>query len=661
MEWYEPKGWLSTLFLFALVFAVMSSIAQDVPPIKREEWKANPSVHTIPSEYAKEPAVVLSDNRRVEYIDVNDEQVEYKTLHKLVHINDDRGIEAYNKIYLPVAENKSIVDIRARTILAGGKVIELSKDDIKEIKEDDRIYKIFALEGLEKGCEIEFMYTYNTNLSYFGREIFQGNFNVLHCSLEILSPERLVFETMSFNGMNESTDTTLNGKKIVRLEQENVPGLHEEKYSMYTANLKRVEYKLSYNTARSATERIFTWNALAKNIFNINCDLSEGEQKKLSRFVDDRGWRKLPDEKQKIATVENYLKKNFAAREDVSSSEAINLEWIIKNKMCSYRGMMRLISAVYSELGINYEFVICGSRENFTVDRNFENYINCDNELLYFPSLRKYIAPTAAESRFPWINPEWGASNGIFCKKTTIGNYTSAIAYLKKIELEPSELTQSNIEAKISLNPGLDTAVVDTKQIHTGYFCTYLRSAFNYNSDEDQKLIIKSMIKRTFGTEKIVSSSIENQAFESYFDNKPFVINAKVEAPKLVERAGNKILLKIGEVIGSQVEMYQEKKRLLPIELAFGHVLDRKITFEIPAGYRVRNADDLVFNTEFKDDGEVTMGFVSQMKVTGNLLEVHVHEQYRNTYYPIEQYDPFMKIINAAADFNKVVLVLEKI
>ena len=55
------------------------------------------------------------------------------------------------------------------------------------------------------------------------------------------------------------------------------------------------------------------------------------------------------------------------------------------------------------------------------------------------------------------------------------------------------------------------------------------------------------------------------------------------------------------------------------------------------------------------------MGFVSEMKITGNLLEVHVYEQYRNTYYPIEQYDPFMKIINAAADFNKVVLVLEKI
>jgi hypothetical protein len=89
--------------------------------------------------------------------------------------------------------------------------------------------------------------------------------------------------------------------------------------------------------------------------------------------------------------------------------------------------------------------------------------------------------------------------------------------------------------------------------------------------------------------------------------------------------------------------------------------MDRKITFEIPAGYKIRNAKDLVFDTEYKDNGQATMGFVSNMKMNGNVLEVNIHEQYRNTFYPVEQYDPFVKIINTAADFNKVVLVLEKI
>jgi hypothetical protein len=447
----------------------------------------------------------------------------------------------------------------------------------------------------------------------------------------------------------------------VSLQQTGMPGLDEEKYSMYTANLKRVEYKLSYNTARSASERIFTWNGLAKNVYALNNDFSEGEVKKMARFVEEKDWKKLADEKQKITIVENYLKKNFATREDIDQDESSNIEWILKTKMCSHRGMTRLFSAAFSALGINYEYVICGSRENFAVDRSFENWINCENELMYFPSLRKYLAPTETDSRFPWINPTWGASTGIFCKKTTIGNFTSAIAYVKQIELESPDVSKSDMDINIVLNPAMDTAILDTRGISSGYFCSFLRSAFNYNSDENKQLIIKSLIKETFGTEKILSSSVENPEFENYFDNKPFILKAKVEAPQLVEKAGDKILLKIGEVIGSQVEMYQEKKRVMPIELSFGHVMDRKITFEIPAGYRIRNAKDLVFDTEYKDNGEATMGFVSSMKVNGNMLEVNVHEQYRNTYYPVQQYDPFVKIINTAADFNKVVLVLEKI
>jgi hypothetical protein len=35
-------------------------------------------------------------------------------------------------------------------------------------------------------------------------------------------------------------------------------------------------------------------------------------------------------------------------------------------------------------------------------------------------------------------------------------------------------------------------------------------------------------------------------------------------------------------------------------------------------------------------------------------------EDYRKTLYPVSQYNDFVKIINTASDFNKVVLVLEK-
>jgi len=92
------------------------------------------------------------------------------------------------------------VDIRARTILPGGKVIEVDKQNIKDLKEEDgHMYKIFAMEGLEKGAELEYYYTYKREASYFGRELVQGAFPVLDAQLQILGPERLLFEMKGYN------------------------------------------------------------------------------------------------------------------------------------------------------------------------------------------------------------------------------------------------------------------------------------------------------------------------------------------------------------------------------------------------------------------------------------------------------------------------------
>ncbi len=67
---------------------------------------------------------------------------------------------------------------------------------------------------------------------------------------------------------------------------------------------------------------------------------------------------------------------------------------------------------------------MCGSRDDFAVDKAFENWNNCDNQLIYFPKLKKFIAPTSIEMRYPLFNPSWIGTNGIYCKGTVIGNFT---------------------------------------------------------------------------------------------------------------------------------------------------------------------------------------------------------------------------------------------
>jgi len=54
------------------------------------------------------------------------------------------------------------------------------------------------------------------------------------------------------------------------------------------------------------------------------------------------------------------------------------------------------------------------------------------------------------------------------------------------------------------------------------------------------------------------------------------------------------------------------------------------------------------------------MGFVSSYKIVNNVLEVYIMETYRELKYPLSEFETFKKVINASADFNKIVLLLEK-
>jgi hypothetical protein len=420
-----------------------------------------------------------------------------------------------------------------------------------------------------------------------------------------------------------------------------------------------VEYRLSYNNSNQSGSRLFTWNELAKRAYSMYSTYSDKELKKVDGLISSNSWKNSANEAATVIAVEHFLKMNISTREDINDENAENIEWIIKNKIASHRGIVRLYGALFKQLGVAHEFVMCGSRDDFAVDKSFENWDNCDNRLIYFPRLKKFIAPTAIEMRYPLFNPSWIGTNGIFCKGTMIGNFATAIADIKPIQGEDYTQSSNNIEAKLQLNKTLDTLLVKSRQLYSGYSAVFYRTSFNFTSEEKQKELLKELVKFGTGSEKVISSKIENKEMESYQGNKPFILDMEVNASELIEKAGNKILVKIGEIIGPQVEMYQEKPRQFDMDVNYPHVLDRTIEFTIPDGYKVKNLNDLTISKVYKDNNELAMGFESSYTQEGNVIKVHVLEQYRKIQYPLAWYEDFKKIINASADFNKVTLVLE--
>jgi hypothetical protein len=655
------RYFISTLAICFL--ASVTCIAQSFDFSTESKWSSSPKLHPSTGKFDSSSAVGVLDYRKIEYIVQGNDAFIQTTVHKIIRINSDRGIEMYNKIYIPVYRNAEITTVKARTISKNGRVIDLPADKIKEIEDDGRTFKLFAMEGVDKGTEVEYYYESKKQFSSFGTEVFQSQ-NMPYESVYFLlvTPHHLKFDVKGYNGFSVSTDSVISGSRIVAGYDKNVEQLEEEKYSMLNPYLKRVQYKMSYNLSNTTPLRMNTWKDLVKRIFSVYTSYTSKEEKALDNLAKQIDLSTATSEGEKILRIEDYIKTNFNISDKIIGDDADALVKVMKTKNTNKAGCIRLFTGLFDRFGINYQIVFPSDREEFPIDEELENWNSVEEVVFFFPSTAKYLSPASVELRYPYIPANFTNGTALFLKTTTIGTFRTAVPSFNKIEMEPFESHAINMDVKIRLNPTNDTLMIQCKQILKGYGATPYRPIYSFLPKDKQDDLNKQIIQAVGNSNSadISNISVENAELNNYFYNKPLIISGTVKNTNLLENAGKKILFKIGEIIGEQTQMYQEKPRKLPVELEFPHVLDRNIEFEIPKGYTIKNPDDLKMNVLFKDGDQTTMGFTSNYKIEGNILKVQISEIYRLVYYPISQFENFKKVINASADFNKITLVLQE-
>lgn len=622
-------------------------------------WEAKPVIHNAAAAFSKESAVILLDERVHEY-KTNDKKELYIQVnsHRLVKVMDDKGVEMFNRIYIPYGMNTEIFDLKARTIQPDGKVVDLPSEKILDVEEEGKRYKKFALEGVEKNSEIEYSYKLVKGANYFGLEVFQySSVPFQKVSFELFAPEHLLFSVKGSAGFTVSKDTVENGKRVIRVQGANLPGLEEEKYGETGPYSSNIQYKLSYNLSRDKDVRLFTWNELAKRIYSNYTTFTEKELKAAGDFVKKAGISESAEEEQKIIALEDYIKQNINSDKDAVGEDADKIEKLVKTKVASETGIISLFLACFEKLGIKYQLVYPGKRDELPLEEDFENYRLTDDFIFYFPGTGNFVAPVASAMRYPFIPPYWSGTRGLFLKGTTIGTLKTAIASFDSIPMMAYEKNGTNMEVSLKMNSSMDQVLLHSKQILMGYSAMPYRPAFNLLPKDKLEEFTKDVIKSISKSDNITNIKTEHTAYIESSTGKPLIIEADIESPELIEKAGNRYLLKIGDVIGPQEEMYQEKPRKLPVIIQYPHMLDREITFTIPDGYEIKNLSDINITVT---DGPQTMGFVSSYTLKGNELKILVHEFYKVTSYPLSMFEEFRKVINASADFNKVVLILVK-
>lgn len=624
-------------------------------------WNDKPVLHAMPENFKAASAVYLADNRIYQYKFENKDLVQYNHVYKLIKVADDKGIEMFNKVYIPVYQNSEINDIKARVINATGKIIDVPASKIKDEMIEGNRYRFFAMEGLDKGSEIEYSYVTKKNPSFFGSETFQSQSTpYVKVNISLVVPKHLKFDAMGFNGLTVLPDSVIDDDRIIAAYSDNIPELEDEKYGLRDPYLQRIDFKLSYNLSKNSNVRIYTWSEMARNVHKNLTTISDKEKKAVNKFVNAANIPDNANEETVIKLLEDHMKNKINIDEKLISENAENIEAIIKSGNSNNFGATRLMIAMLENKGIRYQAVFPSIRNQLPLVEELENWYRVEEMLLYFPSTQKFLEPTSVILRYPYVDPYWAATRGLFLKTTTIGDVTTAIAKFDTIPMLPFDQHAHNMEVSVKLDATGDSLIIDSKQILKGYGATVYRPIWAFLPVDKQEEAVKDIINSVAKSENIQNVKTENTNFTDIWDNKPLVISGTIHTADLLDKAGNKLLFKIGELIGPQEQMYQEKPRQLPAEMQYPHVLHRILKFQIPDGYTVKNLKDLSIDIQEKTGGVVTLGFTSAYTLNGNNLEVEVLETYRELKYPLAEFETFKKVINAAADFNKIVLVLEK-
>lgn len=643
------------------IFFITNFIFAQEYSFENYKWSETPEIPEIPEQFQNENEIVLEKNNIIEITVGKDGAKQYYLLHDKIYINSDDAIEKNNKIYIPMGQSVDVISKEVRVILKNGKTIVLDKKDIKEEIDEERELKFnyFAVNGLEKGAIIEKVFILQEYPTLNGKSFrMQSEIPTLNANFKLIYPKHLVFKTKVYNGLSEPNIDSESSEEntIVSITEKNIEGLpDDEKYSNWRSNIKYLSYKLDENLYTGA-KNLYNFKEFSGNIYErFYAALDKKEAKAVADF--SKNIAKSSNVQEQIWNIEDKIKKSITYNRYYDSKETISD--IIKTKQASQSDILRLYIAVLNHFKIDSQIVFASDRYSTPFDIDFESYENLDEILLYFPSIDKYLTPTEIEYRIPLFPSNLANNNGLFIKAKEFAGVKMGIGEKGFIAIPGVEITHDTMEITIDFTKDIENPTILANMTYGGYSGLNFQPIKDFVSEEQYNDILKSIVLNYTGEKQPTNVEAKNDGL-AFIGKKPFQLNFTFEGKDFMQKAGNNYIFSVGKTIGSQMELYQENKRKLPVEIDYPHSYYRKIIIKLPSNVTVKNLES--FNMDFKTEieGKKEAAFVSNYKQENNSIIIENTEYYNIVNYPLEFFNSYKEVINAAADFNKISIVLNK-
>lgn len=645
------------MFQKALLISLLI-VAQHLA-VAQIEWQ--PERMPFPVEEKQQDYPVYYLYRGVHYDFKYDEQSRYVcdiTFHEIVRTSNEEALSSENKIYISTSNVIDILDIKARTISRSGEVITLDQDDVKEVEDEQNEagYRIFAVEGAEIGGEIEYRYVKRVHGSTFLTENIQFSAPVGQYDFLLTCPENLEFDFFTANDATtvQQIDTVDSFNRYAASFKD-IPEFVRESFSGFDADKKRIDIKLAYNSAKGNKKRINTFADAGKTVYDRAVGLTKAEEKSLQSFIKELDPKK-GTQVRRFKVIEHEAKQQLVQDDNATD----DLTDFLANGIGNDRAFLKLFVGVLEFLEIEYEIVVTISRFEKKFVEHFDSWRYLDEYLIYLPTEDIYFSPGTIFYRYGLVPSEFTATSGIFVKPTSIQNFVYPVTRIDEIPADPyhQNMTNLNMEVKFNDDEISNQVLVDMEYI--GAEAEIYKTALQRINSEQKKEMFERLV--SFYSRDAELEDVKVKEGETSVDKwkDPLVISARFDTEEYLELAGNNLLFQVGELIGPQSELYQEKVRNGQVENSNNRGYRRQLNIQLPEGYEVQNPDDIIIQEHVYDGEELVFTFDSSYELEGNQLKIVIDEYYNRIFYPKDQFEAFRKVINAAADWNKVVLVMKK-
>ena len=629
------------VFIIILFTYTINSYSQYYKDYK---WEKEPNIVDIAEDNINDSSVGIFEKTIVEFISgkFSNTIIKYETHHYQIKVLNDKGISRHSNIIIPMNEVINLIDIKVRIINENGELSEFDSKTIHELDdfESSSNFKNFHLAGVKNNSTIEVLYTLEKQYNIHGNKILQKSYSIKKSEfLLIPGPTEGIIKTYGVD--SKVKDTLIKTRPIKIIEINDIPSIIDEEYATAIANRQRLSFQCPLpddnmnqedyweNIVSNISPVMFPKNIHPK-IFETSSGLIQKNEKNVYNIANK---------------IDDYIKNHFTISENDNAS-LNNIDYILTNKTSNDFSIIQVYTQLLTAAGVNYEIVITANRYYNRFDSEFFDPNMLREFLIYFPEEKKYIAPNRLEYRI---------GEAPFDLLGNYGIYIDRLSNFYFSEIIQSDKSYSRIKRNITLDfeRKFKKVIIDEYQEYSGHWATNNRSMLNFSDEKGLAAFEDYLTATGIANKKVLNYDIINgELFQKNY-NTLFIVNSTISTESLTAKIKNEYVVKIGNVIGIQSQLYKEIDRFHPIEITYPNQYDYRIVVKIPKGYIIEGLEGLIFNKNYISlMGNKICKFESNYEINENELVISIQEFYKNLRYQKNRYNEFRDVINSASDFH---------